>query len=134
MTAAGALPADEVLRRLEVDEAGLSSGQAQARLARYGPNAVSSHRARLLPVLWHQVRSPLLALLLVAATASYFVGERTDALIIGVIVAAVGRVGFRQRVPGREGRRGAAFADPPPGRGGARRPPGRGRCHRPGPR
>jgi hypothetical protein len=30
---------------------------------------------------------PLLALLLVAALAFYFVGERSDALIIGVIVA-----------------------------------------------
>ena len=68
--------------------------EAQARLARYGPNAVSSHRARLLPVLWHQLRSPLLVLLLVAAAASYFVGERTDAVIIGVILAASVGLGF----------------------------------------
>ncbi len=94
VTAAGTLPADEVLRGLEVDEAGLTTTQAHARLARYGPNAVSSHQARLLPVLWHQVRSPLLVLLLIAAMASYFVGERTDALIIGVIVAASVGLGF----------------------------------------
>jgi P-type Mg2+ transporter len=81
------MPADAVLRGLDGTEAGLSAPEAARRLARYGPNAVSSHRARLLPVLWHQLRSPLLGLLLAAAAASYFVGERTDAVIIGVIVA-----------------------------------------------
>jgi hypothetical protein len=42
---------------------------------------------RFLPVLWRQVHSPLLVLLLAAALASYFVGEGTDALIIAVIDA-----------------------------------------------
>jgi len=60
----------------------------------YGPNAVASHHARVLPVLWHQLRSPLLGLLLFAATASYFVGERTDAIIIGVIVGLSVGLGF----------------------------------------
>jgi Mg2+-importing ATPase len=94
VTAAAAVPAEEVLRGLGVDEHGLSGSEARTRLARFGPNAVSSHRARLLPVLWHQLRSPLLALLVTAATASYFVGQRTDALIIGVIVAASVGLGF----------------------------------------
>ncbi len=67
--------------------AGLSTDEVAVRTAEYGPNAVSSHRARLLPVLWHQLRSPLLGLLLAAALASYFVGERSDAVIIAAIVA-----------------------------------------------
>jgi Mg2+-importing ATPase len=92
--AAGALPVAEVLRRLEVDDAGLTESKAQARLASYGPNAVSTHQARLLLVLWHQVRSPLLGLLLAAAAASVFFGEGTDALVIGVIVAASVGLGF----------------------------------------
>ena len=94
VAAAAELPAAEVLRGLGVDERGLSGPEARARLERFGPNAVSTHQARLLPVLWHQVRSPLLALLVLAATASYFVGERTDAVIIGVIVAASVGLGF----------------------------------------
>ncbi len=83
-------PGADVLRGLDADEDGLSQAPAQAdvRRARYGPNAVTSHRARLLPVLWYQIRSPLLVLLLIAAVVSYFVGERSDAVIIGVIVAA----------------------------------------------
>ena len=110
---AAALPADEVLRGLGVTAAGLSSAEATRRLARDGPNAVASHRARVLPVLWHQLRSPLLLLLLLAAAVSYFVGERADALIIAAIVGLSVGPRFRQRVPRREGRRGAALADPP---------------------
>jgi len=48
----------------------------------------------LLPVLWHQLRSPLLGLLVAAAIASYFVGERSGAVIIGVIVALSVGLGF----------------------------------------
>ena len=66
---------------------GLAGAEAAGRLVVSGPNAVASHRARILPVLWHQLRSPLLGLLLLAATASFFVGQRTDAVIIGLIVA-----------------------------------------------
>lgn len=73
---------------------GLSSVEVNERQARWGPNAVSSHRARFWPVLWHQVRSPLLALLLIAALASYFVGEKSDAVIIAVIVALSVGLGF----------------------------------------
>lgn len=73
---------------------GLSTSAVAERTQRYGPNAVSLHRARLLPVLWHQVRSPLLALLLVAALASYLVGEQSDAVIIGLIVAMSVGLGF----------------------------------------
>jgi Mg2+-importing ATPase len=95
VAAAAALSVADVLRQLAVDgDAGLSAEEAARRLARWGPNAVSSHRARLLPVLWHQLRSPLLALLLGAALASYFVGERSDALIIGAIVALSVGLGF----------------------------------------
>ncbi len=94
VSAAAELPGEQVLRGLGVGRDGLDPGEAVRRLARYGPNAVSTHRARLLLVLWHQVRSPLLGLLLAAAVASYFVGERSDAVIIGVIVALSVGLGF----------------------------------------
>lgn len=88
-------PAADTLREFGVTtEEGLSSEEVARRLGRWGPNAVSSHRARLLAVLWHQLRSPLLGLLLAAATASYFVGERSDAVIIGVIVGLSVGLGF----------------------------------------
>jgi Mg2+-importing ATPase len=92
---AGSVDAPDLLHELGASaEEGLSSAEVAQRQLRWGPNAVSSHRARLLPVLWHQLRSPLLALLLTAALASYFVGERGDAVIIGVIVALSVGLGF----------------------------------------
>ncbi|MFL6114707.1 MAG: magnesium-translocating P-type ATPase [Catenulispora sp.] len=95
IASAAARPEAELLRGLAVVPAlGLTDDEAAQRLERYGPNAVSSHRARLLPVLWHQLRSPLLGLLLAAALASYFVGERADAIIIGVIVFVSVGLGF----------------------------------------
>ena len=92
---AASVPATDVLARMDVRESsGLSPDEVVRRQARWGPNAVSSHHARLIPVLWHQLRSPLLVLLLLAATASYAVGERSAALIIGVIVGLSIGLGF----------------------------------------
>ncbi len=88
-------PATDVVSGLGVsDQLGLSDAEVLRRRAEWGPNAVSSHRARFWPVLWHQLRSPLLALLLTAALASYFVGQKSDAVIIGVIVALSVGLGF----------------------------------------
>ncbi|MGE5137804.1 MAG: magnesium-translocating P-type ATPase [Gemmatimonadota bacterium] len=94
VAAAAALDAAGVLARLRSSDAGLAAGEAARRLRVTGPNAVRSHRARALPVLARQLRSPLLLLLLVTAVASFFVGERTDAVIIGVILAASVGLGF----------------------------------------
>ncbi|MFC9930829.1 magnesium-translocating P-type ATPase [Streptomyces sp. NPDC127190] len=91
---AASLPTAQVLRDLQVPEGGLTSEEAATRLKRWGPNAVHSHRARAWLVLWHQLRSPLLGLLLAAAVVSYFVGERSDAMIIAVIVALSVGLGF----------------------------------------
>jgi len=48
---------------------------------------VRSHGARAFPVLGRQLRSPLLILPAVTACASFFVGERSDAVIIGTFLA-----------------------------------------------
>ncbi len=75
-------------------ETGLSTAEVERRRELWGPNSIASRGTRFLLVLWHQLRSPLLALLVGAATASYFVGERSDAVIIGVIVALSVGLGF----------------------------------------
>jgi P-type Mg2+ transporter len=94
VSAGMAEPAD-LLRSLGSNAiSGLPDREAQLRQDRYGPNAVSSHEARPFQVLWHQLRSPLLGLLVAAAVASFFVGERGSALIIGVIVALSVGLGF----------------------------------------
>ena len=92
--AAAALPAGDVLDRLQSSAGGLPEDEAARRLRAVGPNAVRSHRARALPVLLNQLRSPLLALLAVTAVASAFLGQGSDAVIIGVILAASVGLGF----------------------------------------
>ncbi|HVW40201.1 MAG TPA: cation-transporting P-type ATPase, partial [Amycolatopsis sp.] len=94
IAAAAAVPAEQILDRLGTTKGGLSAADAAQRLAEYGTNTVASHRARPWLVLWHQLRSPLLGLLLAAVLASYFVGERSDAIIIGVIVVLSVGLGF----------------------------------------
>ena len=92
---ASASAADELLREFGTSaEQGLSAQEVARRRSRYGPNAVASHKARLLSVLWHQLRSPLLGLLMAAAVASFGVGQRSDAVIIGVIVVVSVGLGF----------------------------------------
>ena len=73
---------------------GLTPDDVLRRQAEFGPNAVATHHARLLTVLANQLRSPLLGLLVIAALASYLVGERGSAVIIGVIVVLSVSLGF----------------------------------------
>ena len=94
VSGSAALPVADVLASLGTGADGLTAADVSARVATYGPNALRSHRTRPLPVLLRQLRSPLLLLLLATATVSFFVGERTDALIIGLIVTASVGLGF----------------------------------------
>ena len=80
--------------RLRTDGDGLTDHEASARLAAIGPNAIRTHHARGWSVLVRQFRSPLLLLLLAAAAVSCFVGEGSDAVIIGVIVSLSVGLGF----------------------------------------
>jgi len=93
-TESAALCSPEVLLRLGSSTEGLTEGEAARRLQAVGPNAVRSYRARALPVLMSQLRSPLLLLLAATAIASSFLGQASDAVIIGVILLASVGLGF----------------------------------------
>ena len=73
---------------------GLTSDEARRRLAEFGPNALRSHGARPWAVFTRQLRNPLLILLLGAATVSGFVGNGTDAIVIGAIASLSIGLGF----------------------------------------
>ena len=88
VTSAGSMPVAAVFAALDTGERGLSAGESRRRLTLVGPNAVRTHRARASAVLVRQLRSPLLLLLAITASASFVVGQRTDALIIGAILTA----------------------------------------------
>jgi P-type Mg2+ transporter len=91
------------------DTNGLSASEVAARRQRYGPNAVRTHRVSALAVLGRQLRSALLGLLLVAAAVSFALGQRTDAVVIGLILAVSVGLGFANEY--RAERAGAALHD-----------------------
>lgn len=94
MQEAAALSLVQVLETLATGVEGLPAAEVVTRRAAVGPNAVRSHHARALAVLARQLRSALLILLLVTAVASFFLGERTDSVIIGLILAVSVGLGF----------------------------------------
>ena len=87
-------PADQVLGWLDSSAGGLSSAEASARLARYGPNAVRTHHVNALAVMGRQLRNAVLILLAGTAIVSYFLGDSMQAVIIGVILVASIGLGF----------------------------------------
>jgi len=91
---AATMSGGQVLAALHTTDRGLSRQEAAERLRVFGPNAVRTHRVRTVVVLLRQVRSPLLILLAVTALASFFLGERLDAVIIAVILLASVGLGF----------------------------------------
>ena len=88
------MPAEQVLARLDSSATGLSTDRAANRLAVVGANVLRSHHARPWVVLARQFRSAILVLLLVTAVISFFLGQRTDAAVIGVILLASIGLGF----------------------------------------
>jgi P-type Mg2+ transporter len=94
ITEIAALPVKDALERIESSASGLLTSEAAARLAVVGPNALRSHHAGPGAVLIRQFRSAFLLLLLAAASVSAFLGQGTDAAIIGVILALSVGLGF----------------------------------------
>jgi Mg2+-importing ATPase len=76
---------------------GLSAEEAQARLDRFGPNepAATRHYSPLADLL-HLFLSPLTLILLIAAGASAFLGDKVDAGIICAIVLLSAVMDFNQ--------------------------------------
>ena len=77
--------------------AGLTAQEAEARLGQFGPNepAATTHYNPVADLL-HIFMNPLTLILLIAAGASAFLGDKVDAGIIGVIVLLSGAIDLSQ--------------------------------------
>ncbi|WP_269044935.1 magnesium-translocating P-type ATPase [Paenarthrobacter sp. Z7-10] len=84
----------EVLHLLQTDPGGLSSVEVQRRLLDWGPNALRAHKANPWRVLLRQLGSPILLLLIITAGISLFLGDRTNSVVIGVILLVSVGLGF----------------------------------------
>jgi Cation transport ATPase len=88
----------EVLNELKVDPVnGLSCEEAQARLARYGPNKLEGKpRPGLLALFIAQLKDLLIYVLLGAAIITVVIGEYADAVIILMVVVLNAVIGVFQ--------------------------------------
>ena len=84
-------PLDRLLEQLGTGAAGLAGAEAARRLTRTGANELEAPvRRTLIAQVLRRLVSPLIAILVVAATVSAFAGERRSAvLILAMVVASV---------------------------------------------
>jgi P-type Mg2+ transporter len=76
---------------------GLTTQEAEARLGQFGPNEpATTPRRSFLSAFFHEFSNPLVLILIIAAVASTFLGEKVDAAIIGVIVLLSGAIDLTQ--------------------------------------
>jgi cation-transporting P-type ATPase F len=92
-----ATEAQAVLATLDAPSTGLSSGEAERRLARDGPNAITERRgATWIRTLAEQLVQPLVVVLIVAAILSWVLGDHVDAAVIAAVVVLNALIGFVQ--------------------------------------
>ncbi len=90
-------PVDQFLDDLQTTSRGLTSDEAQRRLARYGSNILKpKKKSDALTLLLNQFKSPIILILIFAAVLSIFIHEATSAFIILGIVLISGLLGFWQ--------------------------------------
>jgi Mg2+-importing ATPase len=93
------VPVEELLVQLQAKIEGLTADEADQRILRYGDNLLKpKKRNDALTLFIAQFKSPLTLILIFAVGLSFFVHDRTNALIIFVIVLASGLLGFLQEV------------------------------------
>jgi P-type Mg2+ transporter len=90
-------PAAQILQEFQTTHQGLSSTEAASRLAVHGANRIQSKRTSgTIALLIRQFKSPIILILIFAASLSIFLHDRTDAIIILIIVLVSGLLGFWQ--------------------------------------
>ncbi len=93
-----ALNTNQALQQLDVDPAaGLAAAEVEARLQRFGPNALVERGGKKpWHILWEQLTSTLVVILIVAAGVSAIIGDWKDAVAILAIVVLNAILGFVQ--------------------------------------
>lgn len=88
---------DEAYAQLNSAETGLSAKEADARLAKYGPNEIqAAHRISPWEILFEQFKNVLILILLGATAISFFLGHGVESIVIAVIVLFAVGLGFVQ--------------------------------------
>jgi Ca2+-transporting ATPase len=96
--------AHKVIHELNTDhEAGLSNQEAARRLEQYGSNElVETGKKSPWRILWEQMTSIMVVILIVAAIISLVLGEYLDAIVITAIILINAAIGFQQEYKAEE--------------------------------
>ena len=88
---------EEILKQYSTQKEGLSTGDAKNRLKQYGPNKLKEKKKdNPLKLFLSQFLDVLIFMLIVAAIASYMIGNHLDAFVIVVVVIINSIIGFIQ--------------------------------------
>jgi P-type Ca2+ transporter type 2C len=89
---------DEVFKELKTTKEGLSQNEAKKRLEKFGKNRIEKKRKfNALKILWDQLNSPLIYILLFAGVVSFLLESKLDAYVIGLIILINTGIGFFQQ-------------------------------------
>ncbi|MFN8105224.1 MAG: cation-translocating P-type ATPase [Acidimicrobiia bacterium] len=99
-----ACDAAEVVASLHADPvAGLDDAEAKVRLARYGPNEITSETP---PSVWAiavgQFRNPMNIMLVAVSVVSFAIGEVSTGIMVGLLIVLNVVLGSRQELKARE--------------------------------
>ena len=82
------LTSDGVYQRLDTRVTGLTSSEAESRLSEHGANMVAvDGRKSIRLLVWHAVINPLVLLLAVLATVSFFTGDTRAGIVMSLMIA-----------------------------------------------
>ena len=88
---------EEILKHYSTQKEGLSNAEANARLEKYGPNKLKEQKKNSpLKLFLSQFIDVLIFMLIIAAIASYIIGNHLDAIVILVVVIINSIIGFIQ--------------------------------------
>ena len=88
---------EEVLRQFNTTEEGLTDEEAQKRLKQYGYNELTQKKQKsIFTMLKEQLTDVMVLILIAAALISIFLGEYTEAIVIGIIVLLDAVIGIIQ--------------------------------------
>src|SRR3990170_3040264 len=94
----------EIMQKLGTSEEGLTDNEATERLKQYGPNKlIEEEKISKLKILFHQFKSPLIYILLVAAVVTAFLKEYTDTSVIMAVVTINAIIGYIQEYKAEQG-------------------------------
>jgi Ca2+-transporting ATPase len=97
------LNSEDILRKLNTSEEGLTDKGVKERLKQYGPNKLAEEeKINRLKILLHQFTSPLIYILILAAIVTFLLKEYIDTGVIMAVVLLNAIIGYIQEFKAEE--------------------------------